>query len=97
MITPRRIAALLLTLALGAAPALAQPAAPAEKSAAPDKAAAAPTAQKAQTTPAQPQPTTREPAPQQAAPPTAGGKSPFDYRSSEQISEDVSVSFPVDI
>ena len=27
----------------------------------------------------------------------APGKSPFDYRPSEQISEDLSVSFPVDI
>ncbi len=30
-------------------------------------------------------------------PPTTGNDSPFDYRSSEKISEDVPVSFPVDI
>ncbi len=38
---------------------------------------------------------------EQAAPPpatpTRGEPSPFDYRPSEQISEDLSVSFPVDI
>ncbi len=30
-------------------------------------------------------------------PPAANNDSPFDYRSSEKISEDLSVSFPVDI
>ncbi len=29
--------------------------------------------------------------------PAAADRSPFDYRASEQISEDLSVSFPVDI
>jgi hypothetical protein len=32
-----------------------------------------------------------------SAPTTTGKDSPFDYRSSEEISEDVPVSFPVDI
>ena len=34
---------------------------------------------------------------QKNAPATTGKDSPFDYRSSEEISEDVPVSFPVDI
>ena len=34
---------------------------------------------------------------QKKTPPTADNDSPFDYRSSEKISEDVPVSFPVDI
>lgn len=37
-----------------------------------------------------------EPVPQTAAP-AAPADSPFDYEASEQISEDLSVSFPVDI
>ena len=38
------------------------------------------------------------PAPAQTStPPATGTDSPFEYRSSEEISEDVSVSFPVDI
>ena len=37
------------------------------------------------------------PSPTPETPAVAGGDSPFDYRSSEQISEDLSVSFPVDI
>ena len=32
-----------------------------------------------------------------AAAPSAAADSPFEYRASEQISEDLSVSFPVDI
>ena len=32
-----------------------------------------------------------------AAPAPGGEESPFDYEASEQISEDLSVSFPVDI
>ena len=43
-------------------------------------------------------PATAEPAAQPATPaPPANDDSPFDYRSSEEISEDLSVSFPVDI
>ena len=43
-------------------------------------------------------PATAEPAAKPATPaPTANDDSPFDYRSSEEISEDLSVSFPVDI
>ena len=40
-------------------------------------------------------PPTPEPTPEDAA--TGNETSPFDYRASEQISEDLSVSFPVDI
>jgi hypothetical protein len=43
-------------------------------------------------------PATAEPAAKPATPaPAANDDSPFDYRSSEEISEDLSVSFPVDI
>ena len=43
-------------------------------------------------------PAKAEPAAKPATPaPTANDDSPFDYRSSEKISEDLSVSFPVDI
>ena len=37
------------------------------------------------------------PADATAAAPSAAADSPFEYRASEQISEDLSVSFPVDI
>ena len=43
-------------------------------------------------------PAKAEPVAKPAAPaPAANDDSPFDYRSSEEISEDLSVSFPVDI
>ncbi len=57
---------------------------PGQAQAADDKAAAADSGESEAT----PAPT---PAPQ------ASGDDPFDYRASEQISEDLSVSFPVDI
>jgi len=41
-------------------------------------------------------PADRESAPNSSSADTSG-RSPFDYRSSEEISEDVPVSFPVDI
>jgi hypothetical protein len=69
---------------LGSTPLLAQDAdaeAPAPKSEAPAKVEPA-------ATPAAPAP---------APAPAASDDSPFDYRPSEKISEDLSVSFPVDI
>ena len=89
MINPRQLALLLLALALGSTPLLAQPA-PEAKTAEPANQAADKAA------PAQPAPAARDPA-QKSTPPTTGKDSPFDYRSSEEISEDVPVSFPVDI
>jgi uncharacterized protein involved in copper resistance len=89
MINTRQRALLLLALALGSSPLLAQPAPP-TKTAEP----ATRTAQ--QTAPQQQAPATPDPA-QKSTPPATGRDSPFDYRSSEEISEDVPVSFPVDI
>ena len=88
---PLRLLAL-LALAFVSAPILAQTApadsagsvtAPAEESA-------------EQAAPTQQTPQSKESAPASSS---AGnsGRSPFDYRSSEEISEDVPVSFPVDI
>jgi hypothetical protein len=92
MINPYKLPPLFLALVLGSMPLLAQPA--------PD-APAAGTAQGAtragdKTAPAQEAPAAPGPA-QKSALPTAGKDSPFDYRPSEEISEDVPVSFPVDI
>jgi hypothetical protein len=89
MINPYRLSLLLLALALGSAPLLAQPA-PEPKTAEPSNR----TAEK--TPPPQQAPAAPDPA-QKSTPPKAGKDSPFDYRSSEEISEDVPVSFPVDI
>lgn len=56
---------------------------------------------RAQEDPNSPAPDSKEPAAASAKPadPEAAAKdpSPFDYEASEQISEDLSVSFPVDI
>ena len=89
MITTRALAATFLALALGSAPALAQQAADGQQQD-PD------------------QPATQSPAPSADKAKTNGGTaktpatrtpqdSPFDYESSEEISKDLSVSFPVDI
>lgn len=92
MINPRQLTPLFLALALGATPLFAQTA-PAEQ----DGSSVKPVTQGAEkTAPAQQAPAAREPAPK-STPPTTGKDSPFDYRSSEKISEDVPVSFPVDI
>jgi len=87
-VNPRPLAPLLFALALGAAPLLAQTedtdaaeTAPAATDTATDKPAA----------------TTAPPTNSAPAPKSTGNSSPFDYRSSEEISEDVPVSFPVDI
>jgi hypothetical protein len=90
----RTLAPVILALMLGANPLAAQRAADAE--------GAAPGQDTADS--AAPQPGTSKPAP--SAPSSAPAErpvpnrthdSPFDYRSSEEISEDLSVSFPVDI
>lgn len=86
----RTLSPLFLALLLGATPALAQPETVGSSS--------APTTEQVADTPAASQ---SAPAPSEPASkdPGAGtsSKSPFDYRSSEKISEDVPVSFPVDI
>jgi hypothetical protein len=51
----------------------------------------------AEQTPAGSGEATPEPAPDPDQAATGDETSPFDYRASEQISEDLSVSFPVDI
>jgi hypothetical protein len=89
MIKSRQLPPLFLALILVSPPLLAQPA--------PDAKAAEPATRAAdKTAPAQQAPAARDSA-QKSTPPTTGKDSPFDYRSSEEISEDVPVSFPVDI
>tara|TARA_R110000850_G_scaffold149299_1_gene271773 strand:- start:497 stop:748 length:252 start_codon:yes stop_codon:yes gene_type:complete len=83
MINRLQLAPLLLALLLGAAPLLAQPETGEKSAAADDEPADKPAA------------TQEAPAGDAAA--GADTRSPFDYRSSEEISEDVPVSFPVDI
>ena len=89
MITARALAPVLLALALGATPLAAQRVADVE-GAAPE-----------QKTPDSPVPAAAAAKPDSSAPvsptPDSNNNSPFDYRSSEKISEDLSVSFPVDI
>lgn len=87
MITPGRIAPLLLALLLGAGPLLAQ------QDTTDTGSASAPDQESANKSGASPPPPS-EPAPQSQG---SRSNSPFDYRSSEEISEDVPVSFPVDI
>jgi hypothetical protein len=88
MITPRLLAPLVLAALLGSAPLLAQ--------SAPETPAAQPAQAPQKAAPAPESPTTSQQAQKNTA--TEKGKdSPFDYRSSEEISEDVPVSFPVDI
>jgi len=89
MINPYKLPPLFLALALGSAPLLAQTA-PQAKTAEPEVQAAQQTAPQQQA-PADPD------AARKSTPPRTGKDSPFDYRSSEEISEDVPVSFPVDI
>ena len=89
MINRYKLQSLFLALALGSSPLLAQTAPQAET--------AEPASKAADKTPPPPQaPAAPDPA-QKSTPPATGRDSPFDYRSSEEISEDVPVSFPVDI
>jgi hypothetical protein len=89
MIYPYKLPPLILALAMGATPLFAQTS-PQAKTAEPEAQATQQTAVPQQE-PATPAPT------QKKAPPSTGKDSPYDYRSSEEISEDVPVSFPVDI
>ena len=88
MINLRLLTPLVLVTALGPVPLLAQP-----EAAGTD---AKPVQQPQQPATAPAQPATTQPANKHPAPETRKD-SPFDYRSSEEISEDVPVSFPVDI
>ena len=91
MINARQLAPLLLLLTLAAAPLRAQP----DAGGATDTASAPAAGGSAQQSGAQqPAPAPSEPTSNSAG---ASSQSPFDYRSSEEISEDVPVSFPVDI
>jgi hypothetical protein len=94
MITIRQLAPLFIALALGSTPLLAQPAPPkkAEEPASHSAENSTPTKQ-TQTMPA---PAPAEPA-KKSTPAEGSKNSPFEYHSSEEISEDVPVSFPVDI
>lgn len=93
----RKIIALCLALLLGAAPTLAQTEPPA-----PAKPAAAESDGGKPKTPAS-QPAAGNTTQNSAASGNAskqsdsGGSSPYDYRASEEISEDLPVSFPADI
>jgi len=80
MFKPQHLSPLVLSLVLGAAVVLAQPAA-SESTDAPEP----------------PSKTQPENAPVESPPAAAPNESPFDYRPSEEISEDLPVSFPVDI
>ena len=90
MINTRHLALLGLSILLVATPLQAQTdAADAATASASDGTADKPAA-------AQEPSTAREPAAKSGSA-GASGNSPFDYRSSEEISEDVPVSFPVDM
>jgi hypothetical protein len=92
MTRPRQLSPLFLALIFGAMPLFAQPE-PGDASRSPAE-GTAPTTNQTSTPPQAPADT--EPT-QKSSPATTRGDSPFDYRSSEEISEDVPVSFPVDI
>jgi len=84
MIKIQALAVATLSLVLGAAPLFAQ------------QAADAPEQDSEETPKSQESQAANRPAPA-TRPPATSNDSPFDYRSSEEISEDLSVSFPVDI
>ena len=95
MINSQHLAAVILALSLGTAPLFAQVSGedagqPAARDPATGEGTTGQEAPAPDDRPANGQPAERAP-----QPPT--GDSPFDYRSSEKISEDLSVSFPVDI
>lgn len=89
-VNPGNHVTLFLALLLGTTPLLAQPDAGGASSASPGEGSEG-----------QPAATQQAPAPSEPAPESSSAgsstRSPFDYRSSEEISEDVPVSFPVDI
>jgi hypothetical protein len=88
LVLPCLALTLALGLALNAAPLLAQTQAEGKDAAATPADTATADAPAAKQAP---------PATSAPAPTSKGNSSPFDYRSSEEISEDVPVSFPVDI
>lgn len=88
MIRPRQLLALALPLALAGAVVIAQPATPESTEARPGAADPAPAT--GQTTTDADKDKTQDSSP-------ARTESPFVYRPSEEISEDLPVSFPVDI
>lgn len=93
MINPQQLAPLFLALALGAAPLLAQPDA---AGTAGSPSGSADNGAKEQPAAPEQSPAASEPEPNSSSA-SKSTDSPFDYRSSEKISEDVPVSFPVDI
>ena len=84
----KTLAVATLSLLLGAAPLCAQQAADA-----PERDSVETPKSQSQESQAANKPATAPATP----PPATNNDSPFDYRSSEEISEDLSVSFPVDI
>jgi len=91
MTSPRQLALLVLILTLGVFPVLAQqaPAGDADSAAPAEEAEPGAKPQEQGAAAKEPDPASK--------PATTSKDSPFDYRSSEEISEDLSVSFPVDI
>ena len=92
MTRPGQVNPLFLALIFGAMPLAAQPE-PGDASRSPAQDSSPATNQ----TSATPQAKADTDTAQKSSPATNSGDSPFDYRSSEEISEDVPVSFPVDI
>ena len=92
MIQPRHWLPLVLPLALVAAAVIAQPATPESSEAGPGTASPAPT-----DAPGPGQAAAEQNKDQKQGNAPARNESPFDYRPSEEISEDLPVSFPVDI
>lgn len=84
---------LLLLLLTGSTPLYAQTQAPPP----PSKSPSTPAVAGEQKTPAPHTPPAAEASEKKSTNAGAGKDSPFDYRASEQISEDLPVSFPVDI
>jgi len=94
MTSQRQLALLVLTLTLGVQPVFAQQAQTGDA----EPTVQAPAAKTESGATPQQQGSSAAGEPDPASEPASTSKdSPFDYRSSEEISEDLSVSFPVDI
>ena len=89
MITARALATAILIFTLGAVPLWVQRAVGQDTNPPPQKTQEKPAAQKTDSA--------GQSQPAKTRPPATNDESPFDYQSSEKISEDLSVSFPVDI
>ena len=89
MITARALATAILIFTLGAVPLWVQRAAGQDTNPPEQETQEKPAAQKADAA--------GQSQPAKTRPPATNNASPFDYQSSEEISEDLSVSFPVDI